>query len=79
MRGDLILHFVHISGKGINEERIDELLMGNSLGGITRGLNPLQCVTIYQGAAKRSTEVEPWLMSWRGKILTMMILSDWSK
>ena len=50
MRGDLILHVVHITGTKMIEAVIDGLPEGDNLVGIMRGFNPLQFVPLYQGA-----------------------------
>ena len=42
MRGNLILHVVHISGTRIIEADIDGLSRGNNLGGMIRGVKPLK-------------------------------------
>ena len=50
MRGELILHVIHISGTQMIEAGIDGLFRGNNLGGIMRGLNPLHFAPLDKGA-----------------------------
>ena len=50
---------VHDSGNPF----INGISIGNNMGGMVRGLNPLQFVSLDQGEVKISTEVEPWLRS----------------
>ena len=61
MRGDLILHVVHIAETRITEAGIDKIYGVNNLGGIMRGLNPLQFFFLDQLAEERSTKFDPWL------------------
>ena len=44
MKGDLILHIVHIAVTQMIEVVIDSLSKGKNLGGMVRGLNPLKFV-----------------------------------
>ena len=57
MRGYFILHAVHIVGTRMIESEIYGISRVNNMGGIMRGLNPLQFFLLYQGAEERSTEV----------------------
>ena len=42
MRGDMLLHVVHIEGTGVIKEGIDRLSRGYDMGGVVRGLDRLQ-------------------------------------
>ena len=57
MRGYFILYVVHIVVTRTIEAVIDGLSRVNNMGGIMRGLNPLQFVLLYQGSEERSTGV----------------------
>ena len=57
MRGYFILHVVHIVGTRMIEAVIDGLSRVNNMGGIMRGLNPLQFVLLDQGSEEISTGV----------------------
>ena len=53
MKGELILHVVHIVGTRMIDPGIDGLSRGNNLGGIMRGLEPLKFLPLnirYPGA-----------------------------
>ena len=56
MRGDMVLHFIHVAGTQIIESGIDGLYRGDKLVGIMRGLKTLQFVPLYQGAVARSAK-----------------------
>ena len=64
IRGYLILHVVHILGTIMIGSLIDAISRGNSMGGTTRVLNPLQFVPLYKGAEEISTGVEPCIRLW---------------
>ena len=53
MRGDLILHVVHISGTIIIETEIDGISRGGDLGVMVSGVNHLQFVPLYQVSVER--------------------------
>ena len=65
MRGELILHVIHIAGTGIIGAGIDGLSRVNTLVGMIKELKPLQFVPLYQGALGNSAELEPWLRTWK--------------
>ena len=48
MRGEMILHAIHITGTRMIEAGIDGIYRGDNLGGIVRGLNHLQSVPLYK-------------------------------
>ena len=50
MKGELILHIVHIVGTITINAGIDVISRGNNLGGMTRGLEPPQFVPLRKGA-----------------------------
>ena len=56
---------------------IDAISRGNSMGGTTRVLNPLQFVPLYKGAEEISTGVETWLRLLWGESLKNITSSDW--
>ena len=76
MRGELSLHVIHISGTRMIEEGIDGLSIGNNLGGIVRGLNPLQFVLLYQGAVVRLSRLESWIRTSWGKSFISLSAKD---
>ena len=53
MKGELILQIVHIAEKRMIDEGIHGLSRGNKLGGVMRGLEPLQ----YSPLGKQGTEI----------------------
>ena len=57
MIGDLVLHDIHIAGKHIIKAGVYGISRVNNLGGMMRGLNPLQFVPLYQGAVARSDKL----------------------
>ena len=59
MRGGLILNVIHITGTRMIGKRIDSLYMGNNLGGMSSGLNPLQFFPLDQGVVVISAKLEP--------------------
>ena len=77
MRGELILHVVHIEGKRTIEAEIDRLLRENNLGGMMIGVSPLKFVLFDEGGVERSPELEDWLISWWGDSIKKMQPSDW--
>ena len=70
MKGELILHVVHIYGTRMIKSGIYGLCRGNNLGGMMRGLEALKVYPLGKGATERSDTLEPWLMSWQGDKLT---------
>ena len=57
MKVYLILHVIHIAVTRIIESGIYGLSRRNNMGEMMRGLNPLQFVSLYQGAEEISTGV----------------------
>ena len=55
---------IQIAGTSIIEAGIDGLSRGDNLGGMTRRLNPLQFVPLYQGALIRLAKLEPLNRPW---------------
>ena len=76
MKGDLILHEVHISGTIMIESGTDGISMGGNLGVMMNGLNPLQFSPLYQGLVEISTWVELRLMLWLEIFLARKTPSD---
>ena len=76
MKGDLILHTIRIAGTLMIEAGLDILYQGNNMGGIMRGINPLQFVPLVKESMERSDKLEPWLRYWWGYALTAMENSD---
>ena len=74
MKGDLILHVVHISGTRIIEAGIDGLSIWNNLGGMVIVFNPLKFVPVDVWAVERSPGLEAWLRSWWGGYLNKFSL-----
>ena len=72
MKGELILHIIHIVGTHMIEAGIDGLSRGNNFGGMMRGLNPLKCVPLGKGDMERSEKLDPWMRSWWVDTLTSM-------
>ena len=77
MRGEMILHVVHIAGTQMIEAGIDGLSRGKNLGGMMRGMNPLQFFLLDQGAVARSGKLELWIRTWWGDNLNILSAKYW--
>ena len=77
MRGELILHVIHIAGTRMVGVGIYGLSRDNNLGGIMRGMNPLHFVLLYQGAVVRLAKLGPWISIRWGEILSSLNTKDW--
>ena len=67
MRGELILHVIHITCTQMIEAGIDGLSRGNNLGDVTRVINHLHFVPLYQGAVMILAKLDPWIRTWWGE------------
>ena len=61
IKGEFILHIVHIAGMRKIETGIDGISICNNLGGVMRGLQPLQFFPLGKGSTEISDTLEPWL------------------
>ena len=77
MRGELILHVIHIVGTGMIESGIDGLYRGSNLGRMTRVLNTLQFVPLDKEVVARSTKLESWIRMWWRDSLNSISAKDW--
>ena len=77
MRGDLVLYVILVAGTRIVEAEIDALSGGGNLGGIIRGLNPLQFFLLYKGAVARSAKLKPCIRTWWVDILNSISAKYW--
>ena len=72
MRGELILHVIHITGNRMIEAGIDSLSRESKLGGVMRGLHPFQFFLLYQGEIARLAKLEPLIRTWWEKSLSSL-------
>ena len=77
IRGELILHVIHIAGTRIIEAGIYSISSGNNLGGMMRGLNLSQFFPLDQGAVVRLAKLEPWIRTWWGESLSSLSGKYW--
>ena len=77
MRGELILHILHISGTSMIESGIYGLYRGNNIEGKMRGLDPLQFVSLGKGDIEISDNLDIWLRSWWGDTLMPLYAMVW--
>ena len=77
MKGELILHVVHMYGTRMIKSGIYGLCRGNNLGGMMRGPEPLKVSPLGKGATERFDTLEPWLLSWQGDTLTPLYSMGW--
>ena len=77
IRDESILHVIHIAGTRMIESGIDGISRGDNLGGMMRGMNPLQLVPLYQGSVVRSDRLELWIRTCWGESLTSIIAKYW--
>ena len=77
VKGELILHIVHIVVPIMIEAGIYGLFRGNNLGGMMRGLDLLKIVLLGRGATEISEKFEPWISSWWGDTLTPLETMGW--
>ena len=72
MRGELILHVIHITGNRMIEAGIDSLSRESKLGGVMRGLHPFLFFLLYQGEIARLAKLEPLIRTWWEKSLSSL-------
>ena len=77
MRGNLILHVIHITGTSIIESGINGLSRVNNLVVMMRGLNPIQFLQLYKVSVKILAKLNPWIRNWWGESLTCLSAIDW--
>ena len=77
IRGELILHVIHIADTRMTETGIYGLSRGDNLGEMMKGMNPLQFIVLYQGLVVKSAKLEPWISNWWGKLLTSLSVEDY--
>ena len=79
MKGSLIIHLIHISGKRMIESGVDGLSRGDITKGVMRGEDILTFVPLNLGADERSPAVIEWVQSWwTGELpLHHMSPDDW--
>ena len=81
MKGDIIIHLIHISGKKMITSGIDGLSRGVCNVGVMRGIPMLNFLSLHLSVDERSLEVIPWIRSlwnrdhhcendWYGKVLS---------
>ena len=77
MRGELILHVIHITGTRRIDAGIYSLSGWEKLGGMIRKLNPLQFVALDHVAVVRSTKLDPWILTLWEESLIIISTKDW--
>ena len=77
MRGELILHIIHITGTRMIEARIDDIYRGINLGVTMRGLKTFQFVPLDQEAVVRLAKLEPWIRTSWGDSLSGLSTKYW--
>ena len=76
MRGNLILHVIHITGTSIIESGINGLSRVNNLVVMMRGLNPIQFLQLYKVSVIILAKLNPWNRNWWGESLTCLSAID---
>ena len=64
MKGNTILHLIHIAGTQMTACGIDGLSIGIILEGVMAGDQLLEHVPLHLGYMQRSKGVKPWIRSW---------------
>jgi len=78
MHHDLALHVVHVAGKRMQAQGTDSLSRGALDMGVLLGADMLSFVPLHLSALERSSELQPWVMSWWGSHpLTWLQPYDW--
>ena len=79
MAGDIIIHFIHISGKRMITSGIDGLPRGVCNEGVMRGVPMLNFLPLHLSVDERSLEVIPWIRSlWDSDVnLDHHCANDW--
>ena len=61
MKGDLILHVIHITGKRIQECGVNGLSRGNTTEGVMIGNRLLGYLSLHIPALERSKDLTKWI------------------
>ena len=69
MKGELILHVVHIAGAHIIKMGIDGLSQGDTNEGVASGSNMVEFIDLHKGAFERSFELKTWIFTILGQEL----------
>ena len=77
MKVQLVLQIVHISGTRTIEAEIDVLSREKNMEGGMRGLDPLPLFPLGKCATARLDNIESWLRSWWGEMLTPLETMGW--
>ena len=64
MKGDLLLHVIHVAGTRMIEEGADGGSRGDLSQGAMAGHSVIDFVPLHLSALERSSELEPWIRSW---------------
>ena len=75
MKGDLILHVIHVAGTRMIESGIDGLSRGDTSAGVMQGKQMISFVPISQSALERSKNLRCWIHSWVPKSMYLHDLS----
>ena len=62
MKGSIIIHMVYTTGTIMIRDGIYELWIGNNLGGMIRGFNPLKFSPMDVGVVDISPGLEAWMI-----------------
>ena len=63
MKGNTILHLIHIAGTQMIACGIDGLSRGITIEGVMTGDQLLEHVPLHLGCMQRNKEIEPWIRS----------------
>ena len=61
MKGDLVLHLIHMAGTPMKDQGIDGLSRGDLLEGVIKGNDFLSYIPIHHSACECSPDLAAWL------------------
>ena len=77
LKGGLLLHVIHVSGRRMIAQGTDGLSRGNFMEGVMAGARMLEFVPLHLNAIERSDTLRGWLKTWIPRNSEILTVEQW--